>query len=48
MSNQLAEVKLALAQKYDRLAKAASSKVKKRKFTHKAEAYRRQAILLSR
>ena len=48
MDKKLAEVKMALARKYDRLAKAASSKVKMRKFTHKAEAYRRQAILLSR
>jgi hypothetical protein len=48
MGNKLAGAKLALTRKYDRLAEAASSKVKRRKFGYKAEAYRRQAEHLSR
>jgi hypothetical protein len=48
MSDKLVETKLVLARKYDRLAKAASSKVKRTTFSHKAERYRRQVKQLSR
>ncbi len=42
------EVKLALAKKYERLVKAASSKVKKKAFRHKVRTYRNQVKELSR
>jgi hypothetical protein len=48
MSKQLVGIKLALAEKYERLAKVAGSKGKKQTFLHKAENYRRQAERLSR
>jgi len=48
MTTKVVETKLALAQKYDRLAKVASSKVKKRTYLHKARTYRRQVEELSR
>ena len=48
MSDKLVETKLVLARKYDRLAKAASSKVNRATFSHKAERYRRQVKELSR
>ncbi len=40
---KLAQTKLALAKKYDRLAKIAKSKPKKRKFAYRTEKFRRQA-----
>ncbi len=48
MTTDLSKVKLALVAKYERLAKVASSKVKKKKFLYMAGMYRRQAIQLSR
>lgn len=42
----LAGIKHALAAKYESLAKAASSQVKRRTFLHNAERYRRQAARL--
>jgi hypothetical protein len=42
MKNQL-EVKVDLCHKYERLAKVASSKRKRKKFLSKADKYRRQA-----
>jgi len=42
-SEKLAQTKLALAEKYDRLANDAGSQPKKQQFSHKAEKYRRQA-----
>jgi hypothetical protein len=47
MSGNLAEVKSALAAKYERRAKVASSRTKKRKFAHKAKVYRLQVVRLS-
>jgi hypothetical protein len=47
MTAKLSDVKVALAEKYERLARVASSKVKKRKFIHKAHQYRRQVVQLS-
>jgi len=44
----LAKTKIALAEKYDKLADEARSKPKKMQFMHKAERYRRQAALLLR
>jgi hypothetical protein len=40
---RLAKTKLALAEKYERLAALAKSKPKKQQFKHKVERYRRQA-----
>ena len=48
MSNKKAEVKLRLAEKYERLARTAKSKTKRKTFNHKAEGYRFQAAQLSR
>jgi hypothetical protein len=48
MAGNLTEVKLALAKKYERLATTAGSKLKRDKFTRRAEKYRRQAEELSR
>jgi hypothetical protein len=48
MSKKLVEIKVALAKKYERMAKVAGSKGKKQTFIHKAETYRRQAERLSR
>ena len=48
MTAHLSDVKVALAEKYERLARAVSSKVKKQKFLHKAHQYRRQVAQLSR
>lgn len=48
MSTELSKVKLALAAKYERQAKLASSKPKKKKFLQMAGSYRRQAEQLSR
>jgi hypothetical protein len=45
---KLVAVKQALAAKYESLAKAASSQVKRRSFLHNAEKYRRQASMLTR
>ena len=42
-NERLAKTKLALAEKYERLAADARSKPKKTKFVHKAKLYRRQA-----
>lgn len=47
-SAKLVQAKLALAEKYERLAKVANSVLKRRTFTHRAEKYRRQAEELSR
>ncbi len=44
---QLAEVKLALARKYERLARVACSKPKQRQFQYHAARYRREAERLS-
>ena len=48
MSDSLAQVKLALARKYQRLAQTAGSKLKREKFARRAERYRRQAEQISR
>jgi hypothetical protein len=42
-AERLAKTKLALAEKYEKLAVKAASKPKKQQFRHKAEKYRRQA-----
>lgn len=43
MNEKLAEVKLALAEKYTRLSKAVRSKVRRRKYLNKAASYEQQA-----
>ena len=43
----LVETKLALARKYERLAKAAKSLPRQKKCANRAESYRRQAQMLS-
>lgn len=48
MGGNLAEVKLALARKYERLAKVAKSQPKRQQMIYKAVAYRRQAEKLLR
>lgn len=47
MRSRLAEVKSALAEKYERLAKVARSQTKKRKLLHKVKVFRRQVEELS-
>ena len=44
---KLAETKLALARKYERLAKVAKSLPKQKTYAHRAEKYRRQAEMLA-
>lgn len=46
--DNLVQVKSALAEKYDALARAAGSVVKRRQFLHHAEKYRRQVAQLAR
>lgn len=46
--DQLIAVKEALAAKYESLAKATCSQVKRRQFTHHADVYRQQAASLTR
>ena len=46
-AERLAQTKLALAKKYENLAKTAGSVPKRKQFLHKAERYRRQAADLS-
>ena len=46
--DHLLQVKMALAKKYEALAGAAGSLVKRRQFLHHAEKYRRQVAQLSR
>ncbi len=48
MSKELAEVKLQLMKKYERLAKITKSQPKRKTFNHKAETYRRQVENLTR
>lgn len=48
VDNKLMEVKQALADKYTRLFRTASSKVKRRKYANQATAYRRQAEQIAR
>ncbi len=43
MDKRLAEVKQALADKYMRLAKSVSSKVRRKIYLNRAESYRHQA-----
>jgi hypothetical protein len=47
-SSKLIDVKRALAEKYERLARTPCSQAKKRHFTHRAVRYRRQVIQLQR
>ena len=46
--DNLVQVKTSLAAKYDALARAAGSVVKRRQFLHHAEKYRRQIERLAR
>jgi hypothetical protein len=48
IAGRLVQVKLALAQKYERQARVARSVPKRQKFIHRAEKLRRQAEQLSR
>ena len=44
---KLMAVKLKLAEKYEHLSRITGSKVKRRTYTNRADAYRRQAAVLS-
>ncbi len=46
--DNLRQVKLTLAAKYETLARRASSSVKRKHFWHKAEKYRRQVAKLAK
>jgi hypothetical protein len=48
MTKKLTQVKRALTEKYERLAKVASSKVKQKQYLYKAEMYRHQVEQLLR